>query len=311
MASSGSTNFAVTRDVLAKDSLVDIGAVAQEDSVSGAVMAHAVRLLNMMLKAWQADGMHLWKIRPFTVFLQKGTNSYSLGTTGTHATLSYIDTAMRIAGVTNDTILQIDSTTSMTAGDYILVELDTGYYHATTIASITDSDTLVLTTGITSAAAIDNRIYTYTTKIHRPLAIDNVTVRDSSDIDRPVTIISRQEYYQYTSKLQQGEVVNIYFDPTLTTSTIKVYNTPSAVDKTLECVGYFPLEDMDAANNDFDIPQEWYLAVKANLSVLLGPSYGIRTEQFKMLQMIAVLEKERVMQWDTEKTSVFLSPDRG
>lgn len=309
MALSGSTDFAVTRDVLITDSLIDVGAISAEDTPSGAIISHASRLLNMMLKAWMADGLHLWKIRPFSVMIEKDKSVYNLSSTGDQASLTINDTTMRIAGVTNDTTLQVTSTSGMTAGDYIGIELDNDTLHKTTIASVTDSDTVVITTGITSAAAVGNRIYWYTTKLVRPLEIADVRIKDSSDIERPVTVISRQEYMQLTNKYASGEIVQVYFDPQLTHSKLYVYNVPNKVDKTIEAVGYFPVDDMDSAANDFDIPQEWYLAVKSNLAVLLGPSYGTRREQMENLKGIAVEEKNRVLGWDKEKTSIRLQAE--
>lgn len=305
MSTSGSTDFAVTRDVLITDSLIDLGAISAEDTPSSAIVAHAARLLNMMLKAWVADGLHLWKIRPFTILLEKNKQYYDLSSTGDNASFTMNDTTMRIAGVANDTILQVTTTTGMTAGDYIGIELDDDTLHETTIATVTDSDTVVITTGIASASAISSRVYWYTNKIPRPLALENINVVNSSDQSRPVSQISREEYYGLTNRTSAGEIVQAYFDPKLTNSRLYVYNVPNTVDKVLECVGYFPVEDMDSAANDFDIPQEWYLAVKTNLAVLLGPSYGARTEQMRALKAIAMEEKERVMGWDKEKQSIY------
>jgi hypothetical protein len=71
------------------------------------------------------------------------------------------DTQFRVAGVGTDTILEVDATASMTAGDIIGIDLDDGTTDWTTIASITDADTLVISAGLSSAAAIDKDIYTY------------------------------------------------------------------------------------------------------------------------------------------------------
>ncbi len=86
---------------------------------------------------------------------------------------SRVDTTMRVAAVAGDTILEVVATAGMTAGDVIGVELDDyalnsanriRNIHWTTIASITDGDTLVLTVAIPvgKAAAIGRMIYTNT-----------------------------------------------------------------------------------------------------------------------------------------------------
>jgi len=52
----------------------------------------------------------------------------------------------------------VDSTAGMVAGDIIGVYQDDGTIHWTTISSVTDAATLVLTTGLASAAATTNRV---------------------------------------------------------------------------------------------------------------------------------------------------------
>lgn len=309
MATSGSTDFSVTRDTLITDALIDIGVISPEDTPSDSIVAHAARLLNMMLKAWVADGLHLWKIKPFTLLTENAKSVYSLSLTGDQVSFSMNDTTVKVAGIATATSLDVTTTSGMTAGDYICVELDDDTLHKTTISSVTDSDTVVLTTGLASATAVGNRVYWYTSKIPRPLNLDVVNVEDSSGNSRPIPLISREEYYSFSSRTTAGEIVQAYFDPQLTHSKLYVYNVPNTVNKTIECVGYFPIEDMDSAANDFDIPQEWYLAVKTNLAVLLAPSYGQRSEQVRTLKSIAIEEKDRVMQWDKEKTSVYFGVD--
>jgi hypothetical protein len=75
---------------------------------------------------------------------------------------SRVDTQFRIGAAATDTIMEVDATAGMTAGDIVGVTLDNGAIHWTTIASVTDGDTFVLTAGIPAgeSAAIDNDIYT-------------------------------------------------------------------------------------------------------------------------------------------------------
>jgi len=140
MALSGSVNFVVNRDRLIKDSLIDVGAIASEDSVSAAINDFAARKLNQMIKSWMGKGLPLWKMRRVTVLLEKNKSTYNLGPTGDHAALTddITETAMRVAGIATDTTLEVDSTTSMTASDNIGIVLDDGTIHFTTIDTVTD-----------------------------------------------------------------------------------------------------------------------------------------------------------------------------
>lgn len=314
MATSGSVDFSVNRDQLLKDALYDIGAIAQEDTPSAAIIAHASRKLNMMLKAWQADGLRIWKNDEITIFTDKTKSSYSLGPTGDHAVLSsgYNKTEMKVAAVATDTSLDVDTTTGMAASDNIGIVLDDGSIHWTTISSVTDSDTVVITAAIETgdAAAIDNNVYWYTTKINRPLQLTNATLRNDDDNDTDIDIISREVYYGFSNKTTTSQISQIYYDAQTTNGRLYTYTRTDTVTDKIIARAQMPIEDMDSAANDFDCPQEWYLAIQTNLAVLLAPSYGALTGvEFKALKLLANEEKDRTDGFDTEKTSILLQPD--
>src|SRR3990172_903401 len=272
MATSNSYDYSIKRDVLIKDALLDIGAVTDEDTVSASMNAHAARQLNGMLKAYQSKGLRMWKAKRTTLILQKDQRSYNLGATGDHFCLEsdFIETKIRVAAVTGATILEVNSTAGMVALDYIGVELDSGSMHFTTIASITDSDTLVLTTGLPSASAVDKVIYTYTTKAQRPLAIAEWWIRTKDNFDRPGrSPISREEYARFGNKFTSGTINSVFYDPQLTNGVLYVFQPESTVSNTMELWVQYPIEDMDSALNDFDCPQEWYMAIKYNLELAL------------------------------------------
>lgn len=80
------------------------------------------------------------------------------GNTPGWSCVSRVKTEFRIAGVALDTVLEVDATAGMVAGDIIGVEQDDGTWHWTTIANVNDADTVTITVGLVSAAAIDNDI---------------------------------------------------------------------------------------------------------------------------------------------------------
>ena len=125
--------------------------------------------LNRMIKWWQADGKRLWAVRKAYLFLEKDKNTYSLGATGDHWTESFVSTQIKTEASASATSIDVDSSAGMTASDNVLIELDDGTLHTTTISSVTDSDTIAIASGVASVAAVDNYVYTYTTKAQRPL----------------------------------------------------------------------------------------------------------------------------------------------
>lgn len=315
MATSGSYNFSVTRSVLVTDALIDAGVVAVGNTPEPDVMSHAVRKLQMLIKLYTIKGLKLWKQKEFTLFLTDGENSYSIGPTGDECTLTseIVKTEIRVAAVATDTIIQVDSTTGMVLGDRIGIELDDGTMHWTTISSVTDGDTLVLTAAIPTgdAAAVDNDVWTYTNKIQRPLEIYNLFIRDRSDNDTTIgNPIAMSDYYGMGTNTSEGQVCDVWFDPSLNNATIRVRPLSSDSYTRLMGIARIPIEDMDATSDDFDFPQEWYLPLQLNLAVHLTPAAATETSEFKKLAILAKEALDTVEEWDREQnTSVRIMPD--
>jgi len=77
MATSTSTNFATSRDELIKGALRIVGAIAQGETPTSTMTSEAAEALNMLAKAWMADGMPLWVTREYTQALTASTASYT------------------------------------------------------------------------------------------------------------------------------------------------------------------------------------------------------------------------------------------
>ena len=59
MSTSGSTNFSTSRNELIAGALRIVGAVAQGETPTTAQYSEGSEALNMLCKAWMADGMPL------------------------------------------------------------------------------------------------------------------------------------------------------------------------------------------------------------------------------------------------------------
>lgn len=79
MTTSGSTDFSVDRDKLITGALRLLGVVAQGESPNTTQITEASEALNMMVKAWEADGMPLWALKTTQVPLTAGAASYTIG----------------------------------------------------------------------------------------------------------------------------------------------------------------------------------------------------------------------------------------
>jgi len=311
MARSASYDFSQDRNSLIKDALITAQVIDESETMTSTMEQSAQRLCNRMIKAWQADGLQMWIHKEATLFLELDKIKYQLGSTGDHATASYTETAIKVAASDTDTTIDVDSTTGMTAGDNIGIEMDDGTMHWTTVSSVTDSDTVVIASGIDDDAAVDNVVFFYTTKIPRPLRIVGAWLREhSGSNDNELTIISRDEYWDLGVKTTEGRPTQIYFDPLLDLSEVRVYPEPDDVKDIIKMIVQYPYDDMDSSSDDFALPQYWYDAIHYNLAYRLAMDYlSMTQEQLLNLRIMATQTKKHAMDFDIENTDIYLVPD--
>lgn len=309
MPTSGSVNYTVNRDRMKTLAMRMCGELADGESASPSQFADMDDMLNMMLKSMQADGLKLWLRKKATLFLEKSRVAYSLSSTGQHAAYSYIRTTIKVAAIATDVSIDVVDTTGMTAGDNVGFELDDGTSYWTTISTVVDSDTITIpASGLTSAADIGNYVYTYTSKIDRPLRVLQVLMRDADNSDTTVDLVSQQDYMELSGKHEVGGVTQVHYDPQTSAGILYVWPSPDDVTKMLELIVERPIEDMDSATDDFDIPQEWYEPILYGLAERAALYFHVNEKITIMLGQKANTYLEKVMNFDVENTSLFLSP---
>jgi hypothetical protein len=331
MAVGTTTTFKQTRDSLITDALLDVGIVGLGQPVDADLIQFAARKLNMMLKAWMADGLNLWKIRETTLFLNKSQPHYKIGPTTTdnittddpiHKSIVALATSAGATTITVDNTAahgwanQVRNSAALVTGMYVGIQLIDNSMYWTTVSSVPTSTTFTIPApGISKDIAPGAVVFAYTNKADRPLAVWDAMRRDKSENDVPIFIISRNEYYTFGRKITEGTPSQFFFNPSTLqqvpgqqSSELFTYVSPGIGTDRLVFNAQYPVRDILTPDADFDFPQEWLLAIQTNLAILLGPGAGLTTEQFKKLQFIAQTEKDRVMSWDRENVSMFIQP---
>jgi hypothetical protein len=303
MSTSGSTDFNLTRDELLTGALRLIGKAGRGKTPSAADISDAAEALELMVKQLQTTGVHLWKQQDATLFLDSGTQSYSLP--GANMTLDYITTSMKVAGSATDLTIDVNSISGLTTGDFIGIELDNGTMQWTTINGAPSGDTVTITDALTGSAAISNTVYAYTTKIVRPLKALSARRQGTNDVD--IDVVSREEYFRLPVKSSTGQVNTVYYDPQLTTAKLYVWPTGDKADDRLQVTFMMPIEDFDSSNINPDFPQEWLLALKYGVASLLGPEYGLDLNRQMYIDSRAAAFMESAVTFDEEYASVYFT----
>jgi len=304
MATSGSYNYGLTGTNIITEALELLGVVGVGNPLSSEDQATCLRTLEMMIKAWQAEGIALWKQREATLFHSYGGYSYDIGPTGDHCSTLAYKTEIATAASSGAATITVDSDDNISDGDYIGIELDDNTLQWTTVNGSPASDVITLTDSLTDTAAVDNHVYNYTNKIQRPLEIVEARQVSSDGVDTPISIISREEYMRLSNKDSLGTVTQIYYDRLLTNGKMYVWSACNDVKEYLKFTCRIPIEDFDSASNDPDFPQEWLMALSWNLAVNVAPKFGKTLDATFLVN--ATNLKQHAKDFDHEDTSIYI-----
>lgn len=307
MSTSGSSNFTMNRNEIIIDVLETCGVLSPGEAADAADVESCTRKLNMMVKSWMKQGLHLWALKEATLFLGVGTQTYSLGATGTNCTDSYVHTTLSTDEALGSTSIGLASATGMSAGDNIGIVLDDGSMHWTTI--IGAGATTTIASGLPSAAAAGAVVFAYTTKINRPQRIISAYWRSIDNNDTPIDVVSRQEYSDMSNKLTEGKPNKIFYDPQLTNGVLYVWPTPDIATDVIRFWYERPLEDFDASSDNPDFPIEWAEAICAGLAYRMAKPFGLDARTTAELREDAAVLLDGALGYDKEDVSVSFQPD--
>jgi len=141
-----------------------------------------------------------------------------------------------------------------------------------------------------------------------PIHILTAVRRNSDDQDDPLTPITLEEYEGIADKTASGTPTEFYYERRLTEGKFYIDCKPSDVTDTIEMVVVNPMNDMDAAANDFDFPSEWMEALKYNLAVRLATDNGIPVSGD--LDGLAQAGVAQANSFEQEESNVYFEPGR-
>lgn len=333
MAITGTYTYRTTRDQIINSALRLCGAVDPENA-SGATatqLSNGSEALNLMLKAWEADGLHLWLRRYAVVFPVPSQTVFTFGSpgpAGDHACLStplgsgYIQTtlsATAAGAATSITLGTITSALNSTGNPgttianafNIGIQLDAGTVQWTTVSGAPTGTTVTLAAGLTSQATAGNYVFAYQTKLIKPMRVLDGMLRSlSGGNDIPCMVISREMYNRFGVKTSSGSPIQLYYDVQENSGNLYVYPTFLNASMLLQLEIESPVSDITASTDDYDLPQEWGEAIKYNLAIRIAPEYEVPSDKFQQLSALATVSLENARDWDQESpASVQMEPD--
>ncbi len=294
--------YAKTFGDICRAALRDAGIVAVEMPIQPAHFAIATSTANDVLAHWQAQGIHLWNETEALLPLNPSQTEYSLGVGGDHCFTNYVYTTTDSAIAALAIVIPLTITTGMTIGDFIGIELASGYRHWSTVSSISAGVSVTIAIGVVSAVNLDASVYTYTNKIDRPLRVLDARFATTQTNDELiVNQESRQRYYQTPNKTQtSSNVSSWYYSPQLNNGKLSIWSPVPTCVPVLRFTFVKPQYVNSDQSEQVIIPSEWYLPFKWAVASELAVTYAIDPNRLIAIAQKAETTLQQALSQDVE-----------
>jgi hypothetical protein len=201
MATSGSTDYTVTRSQIINEALANLGAYDPADTVPAEESARAAIRLNLMIKAWMARGANLWRREEHILYNVTGQLSYTYGTDHITKKADVVETTLGADEALGQTTLTVTSSTGMLGGQLDFDAQTANFTNAAVLTGATSGATATITShtdlGTTGTLSLASDI----TGVFQ----DNETITDDNGTPGSATV--NRTLYDYVGvKLDDGTI---------------------------------------------------------------------------------------------------------
>lgn len=302
--------YTKTAGDLIRDALraASISGIQLEVDISDFTIAQSI--LNDVLTWLQTKQIHVWSETEATLPLNVDQQSYSLP--GAHCFTDHVYTTTSAAHLSGATSITVSSTSGMTAGDHIGIELSDNTRWWGEISSISSSTVLILTGGISGDSDSGATVYTYTTPIDQPLRIlDARFAKTYSSAESTTDQLARQQYYGQSDKSSSGDANSWYYDRQLSTGILKLWPVATNCTEVLRFTFIKPQYIPEDESENILVPPEWFLPLKHKLAAELGVVYGIDPNKQVLLEQKAAMFMEDALGIDSDFSGINFFPSGG
>ena len=323
---------------IVEEAFKKIGVKGAEQPLTSFEQQDGMINLNLMMQAWQAQGMHLWTMQEAVLPLEKFKQRYLLGEQGDHFFNRYdffaglLTTNINIPAVVENMEISfgvelsqlqggVFNTTFFTTNegeDPLFLGIETADQNSriwfTPVTYLVNDSTYTYTATLDDVGkSFDFRqgasIYIYRTKPARPLRITSFrrrTFEESTEIE--VRPWSRQEYFDQINKESEGVVIKCYYSPQLNNGELFVWLSPIDARRFVTFTYERPLLVVNNPIDTVDFPVEWNEVLVWNLAARLAHDYNKDMSEVDRISVIADRMLQNLLRWDQAITPTYIHP---
>lgn len=315
-ATSGTAVFNFNRNQIIITALRKIGAFQAGETPDAQTIQDCSDALNILVKALNATGLHIWTETEAILFLQPGQFQYTLGSGSTDscADTTYTATTLALAAASSATTISVASASGFITTYNVGVVLDSGSIFWTTQNGAASGTTITLNAGLTGAASAGNAVYVYQSNIIRPLrVVSGRRFAFNGSLETSMNPpMSRIDYRNQPNKSSTGTITQYFYDPrggANTQGQISLWPAPVDVTSAFKFTWWRPIQDFTTSANIPDLPQEWIHALVWNLALEMAPEYDCPPNRYAMIEKRAAASVDNVSGFDREPESYMFGAD--
>lgn len=267
MALSGQYFLDLSFEAIRNEVLERLQVIGDGETITTAMTAKIKTSTNIIIKEWEAQGIHLWSYTEGSLFLQVGQAEYDFSDPGTKTANKFFPSQLSQDEIIGASTVTLNDATNVADTDNIgIIDANSNLFW-TTVSGAPAGNVVTLTDVLPTAVTAGSIVYTYKAVDLVPVRrILNVRRRESDDYEIPIVFLSREDYFNLPNKTQLGLPIQTYYSRQETQGIMYVWTSPISSVPVINFTYERELQIIVDDTDSFDIPSYWYEALVMNIA---------------------------------------------
>ena len=296
--------FEQTRNEIIRAALLKCRVGAEGEDLTAEETVTSARELNAIIKFWQTQGFHIWKLPEAVLFLRKGQDTYNLGTEEVYCTNELNETKLTFQAFKGQNKIYLEKLPKV--GDKVGITLVCKGIFFATVTQI-DDKMVTLSDVLPNDACQCAKVYYFTKSITKPLKILQAR-REVNGSIIPMNFLEQEQFFKLVNYSELGAPLNYSYMPRIDYGVLKIWHAPENNHTIMRFIYEQEFKVIENSKDQPDIPEEWIEPLTWELAYRMSANFGLGLDEREWLKAQAKETLEQAKRFDQETGSVYLYP---
>lgn len=309
MTTSKITDFEQTRNDIVRAAYENCRVAIDGEELTAEQMKKGVRELNSLLKFWQAQGFHMWKLGEAWLFARKGQAEYKLGKNGDIAGSNIKQNKVIFPAYHGFNQIMLDTNKPLPqTEDYIGIEIKGREIFLSRVKNI-DNNAVVLDDLLPCCIDCGANVYFFKNLISRPLKILSARRQTVGGSEIEMVNLENADYFRLPQKEQKGTPTSWTYVPNLDNGNFYLWNAPVNDGFIIKMTYEQAFDVFENSKDTPDVAQEWIEPLVWELAYRLSAYCGLDLNEREWIKAQAKETLEQARTFDQETGGFQITPD--